>query len=173
MVKIIELSEKLKSSGLSSSSISNYIKNLRRLNNNKDFEDFKFLENKEEILEKLEKYKPNTKRSYLISIVSVLKYTDPKSPLFKYYYDQMINISQKIKKEDTSKLSETQSKNWLSWDEVKEKFEKLKEKVYSYNKTGKLHRKQYEDLLNLVITSLYIYQEPRRNLDYQILYNKY
>jgi hypothetical protein len=170
MVKIQEITQKFKDKGLSESSISNYLKNLKRLNNNNDLNDLKFLENTEDILKKLEKYKPNTKRSYLIAIVSTLKVLEPKSKLFKFYYDQMIQIAQTIKKDDTSELSNSQKKNWLDWKEIKEIFEKLKDKVFSFSKRGKLQRKQYEDLLNLVVTALYICQEPRRNLDYQILY---
>lgn len=170
MIKNEEISNKLIKRGLSESSISNYLKNLKRLNDNKDIEDFEFLEDKDNILKKLEKYKPNTRRTYLISIVSILKADDPKSDLFNYYYDKMLSITKEIKKEDTSKLSDNQKENWMSWDEVNKVFNELKDNVLSFSKRGKLQKKQYENLLSLLITALYIYQEPRRNLDYQLLY---
>lgn len=169
MIKKDDLREKLEGRGLAESSIRTYIRNLEKLNGGA-FEDFKFLEDKEGILKKLKKYKPNTQRSYLISIASVLKAVEPKNKLAKYYYDKMLEINDNIKKNtSTKKLSDTQKKNWLSWEEITSIFNELKEKVFNYGK-GKFNRKQYEDLLSLMVTALYIYQEPRRNMDYQLLF---
>jgi hypothetical protein len=57
---------------LSESSITVYLRNLRKLNNDVPFSSFSFLSDVESILDKLKDYKENTKRNYLISIVSVL-----------------------------------------------------------------------------------------------------
>ena len=74
---IEDLKQKLVEKNLSLSSINLYIRNLEKLNNNEAFKNFNFLKKIEDINNKIDKYKDNTKRSYYISIVSSLS-TEPK-----------------------------------------------------------------------------------------------
>ena len=67
------LKEFWKDRNLSDSSIKLYTSNIKRLNDNIIPKNLNFLKNTDTILEKIDKYKPTTKRSYLISIVSLLK----------------------------------------------------------------------------------------------------
>lgn len=163
------LKVKLQEKGLSDSSIKMYIRNLQKLNNNNDLKNFKFLDDMDEIMDKLKNYKDNTKRSYLISIVSSLGAVKPNSKLYKKYFNKMIEIHNEIKKKPENTLSSTQEKNWMKWEEVKEIYEKLKDKVEDYGKRSKkvLNKKEWENLLNYVVASLYILMPPRRNQDYQ------
>ena len=70
---------------LSESSITVYLRNLRKLNNDVPFSSFSFLSDVESILDKLKDYKENTKRNYLISIVSVLSLFPEKKPIKKLH----------------------------------------------------------------------------------------
>jgi hypothetical protein len=73
MTNFIEtLHTKMNLKGLSPSSITLYLRNLQKLNDDLPFKNFKFLENTDNIVKKLENYKPNTQRGYYISIVSGL-----------------------------------------------------------------------------------------------------
>ena len=65
---------------ISSSSKNLYIKNLTRLNDGGQIKNVNFLKDLDSIHQKLEKYKPNTRRSYIISIVSLLKELTKTSP---------------------------------------------------------------------------------------------
>ena len=71
---------------LSDSSIQAYLRNLRKLNGDEVFKNFNFLKDVDIIVRRLEGYKENTKRNYLISIVSVLS-TSTK-PTIKKLYDK-------------------------------------------------------------------------------------
>lgn len=167
------LIEKLKKKNLTDSSIKLYIRNLEKLNNDLPLKNFKFLENTDNIIEKLKDYKANTKRGYLISIVATLgcfKEDNKKiAKVYKIYYDNMMNIAKEIKEKPTEEMNDAQKENWLSWDKVKEKFEELKEKVNNFINNKEINEHQYNILLSYVVLALYIYNPPRRNKDYQLM----
>ena len=78
----------LNEKNISSNSLNLYTKNLMRLNDGKEIKNFTFLKNIAVILDKIKDYKPNTRRTYLISIVSLLK----QEPKFKKLYDEYYKI---------------------------------------------------------------------------------
>ena len=167
------LIEKLKKKNLTDSSIKLYIRNLEKLNNDLPLKNFKFLENTENIIEKLKDYKANTKRGYLISIVATLgcfKEDNKKiAKTYKIYYDNMMNLAKEIKEKPTEEMNDAQKENWLSWDKVKEKFDELKNKVDAFINHKEINEHQYNTLLSYVVLALYIYNPPRRNKDYQLM----
>lgn len=161
-----QLKTKLKEKDLSDGSISLYLRNLKKLNNDEEFNNIKFLSKPDEIINKIKDLKDNTKRGYLISIVSVLKILgDKQKSLYKKYYKLMIDINNKIKEKPTEEKTETQSKNWIEWDEVMKIYNDMKDNL-KLNKT-KITEKQYNELLNYILLSLYVLIPPRRNLDWQ------
>ena len=154
---------------LAPSSIKLYIRNLEKLNDGAPLKNLTFLKDVAKITDKLAKYKENTKRGYLISITSVLsldKGTKPKQKLYDDYFTLMMDKNKELKAvEATNEKSETQTENWLTWDEVKTHWDELKTKVDAL--TGKeLSESQYNTLLQFVVLSLYVCLPPRRN-EYQ------
>jgi hypothetical protein len=167
-----ELIKKLKDKNLSESSIKLYIRNLEKLNGG-ELKDFKFLNKVETVNEILKGYKDNTKRSILISIVSILGCCpDDKKivKLRKTYYDMMLKKNDEIKENATDEPTEEQKKNWISWEDVKKRFDELKKEVEeSTNNTVVLSKPSYETLLYFMILALYVIAQPRRNKDYQYM----
>ena len=170
---INDLSTKLKEKkNLSESSVKTYIRNLLKLNLDEPFKNFNFLKDVKVIERRLSSYKENTKRNYLISIVSVLSIFDKPAikKLHDKYYDLMMAKSDQIKKEvKPNELTETQEKNWMSWDDVVKKYKELEEIVNGFVTKKGISDEQYNVLLSYIILSLYIHQSPRRNKDYQIM----
>jgi len=161
------IAEKLKEKGLSDTSVKMYLRNLEKLNDDKPFKNLNFLKKVDNIIEKIKDKKDNTQRSYLISIVSVLDcFYCKESTLYKKYHELMLNKNDEIKQKPKNEMSESQEKNWKKWDDILKDFNELKEKV-KVMKGTKLNKNQYGNLLSLVVSSLYVYQEPRRNQDYQ------
>ena len=157
---------------LSDSSIKVYLRNLKKLNNDDGFKNFNFLKDADVIQRRLDVYKENTKRNFLISIVSVLSLSD--KPVIKKlhdkYYNLMMKKNEQINKEiDPNELTEVQDKNWMSWTDIKKKYDELEKKVDEFYKEKHISEVQYNILLSYVILSLYIHQSPRRNKDYQIM----
>ena len=167
-----ELEKKLIAKGLSPSSVKIYVRNVEKLNGDDDLKNFNFLKDTSKIMTKLEKYKPNTKRTYLISIVSCLGVccdgngagNKQLQKLHKTYQDLMMNVDGEIKETPADEKSETQKENWIGWEEVMARLGELKEKVETKKKV--LNETQYNRLLDYVVLSLYTYQAPRRNADY-------
>jgi len=166
-----ELIAKMRAKNLADSSIGMYIRNLEKLNNDMPLKNLKFLQNPAEIMKKLENYKENTKRGYIISICSSLSTdltTKAKKKLYDEYFKIMIDKNKQLKDETAeNKKTETQAQNWIDWDEVKEKYEQLKEKVAELAGKKELNPTQYNTLLSYMILSLYYHNPPRRNQDYQ------
>jgi hypothetical protein len=157
---------------LSDSSIKVYLRNLKKLNNDNGFKNFNFLKDTAIIQRRLDIYKENTKRNFLISIVSVLSLSD--KPVVKKLHDKYYNLMMK-KNEEINKdvnpndLTEVQDKNWISWSDVRKQYDELEKKVDEFYKEKHISDAQYNILLSYVILSLYIHQSPRRNKDYQIM----
>jgi len=167
-----ELVEKLKGKNLSESSIKLYIRNLEKLNGG-ELKDFKFLKNVDTVLDLLKAYKDNTKRSILISIVSILGCCPEDKKIVKLkqkYYDLMLKKNDEIKEKATDEATEEQKENWISWDDVKKRFDELKKEVEESTKnTVVLSKPSFETLLYYMILALYIHNQPRRNKDYQYM----
>ena len=123
-----EIIAKLQDKGLSDSSIKLYIKALKKLNDKKELKNFRFLSKPDDVLDKLKDYKPTTQRNAIIGVVSILKALD--NPLYSKYYDIMINMTKSINEASkTNEKTETQKANWMKWEEVESKFNKMRDEL--------------------------------------------
>ena len=144
-----------------------YIKNIQRLNNGNEVKNLDFLKDIDTIMQKLNKYKPNSKRTYLISIVSTLKYQPGFEDCFKFYYTSMMNLNKELKVNNTK--SESQKENWISQPEVKATFNKLLEQATPLFNLKKLNEEEYKRVLYMIVLGLYVLHPVRRNKDYQLM----
>jgi hypothetical protein len=146
-----------------------YIKNLTRLNDGQPIKNIHFLKDEQEIQAKLEKYKPNTRRSYYIAIVSLLKVFISQSngkkyqKLYEKYYSQMESLNKELKSNNEKSAKERE--NWITQEEVLERLEKLKAIIPTLGR--KINATQFHELQKLLLLGLYALQKPRRNKDYQ------
>ena len=156
------LLKKFHEKGLSDTSVMLYMKNLRRLNAGQPLSDFKFLERPQVIETFLNQYAETTKRNFIIAIVSALNLAGTSAKhkkLYGEYYKMMMDKNKEIK-ENGGKTKE----GMPSWDAVLEKYNALKTKVLETTDFSK--ESAFNDLLKLLVTSLYVLQPPRRNGDY-------
>jgi hypothetical protein len=119
--------QNLKTKQISESTLNLYMKNLIRLNDGLHIKNFNFLKDLDKILDKIKDKKPNTRRTYIISIVSLLKQEPKMKSLYDKYYAVLIEYNQNLKA--NTEKSESQKENWLTQDGVREVFDKLEEKV--------------------------------------------
>jgi len=150
---------------ISESSRRLYLFNLTKLNDGKPLKDLKFL-GKEGVMEKISALKPNTKRTYLISIVSALR-GRPEAKYKKLYtkfYDSMMKLNKDLK--DNTEKTEKVKDNWIDQKSVMEKQKSLAEILPKLADKKKISEAEYNELLHLVVVSLYTLQSPRRNKDY-------
>lgn len=168
-----KLFDTLKSKNITDSSLKLYFNNLKRLNGGEFPKSFTFLKDVEAICKKIEHYKPNTRRTYLISIVTLLKQDPKQKKLYDKYYPLLDEYNKELNKDNTK--SATQKDNWITQDAVKEVYDKLTAEVEPLLAKKKLSQSEYDTALSWVVLSLYTLQPPRRNVDYQhaVLVNKY
>ena len=154
-----------KKTDISASSRKLYTFNLRKLNDGKEVKNLNFL-SKPEIITKLEALTPNTRRTYIIAVVSSLK-DRPEAKykkLYNKYYKMLVDINADLKNNTTK--SEKQKENWISQEEVMKKCADLGEIVAEIKGRRKISEEQYTQLLHAVVLGLYCLQPPRRNSDY-------
>jgi len=137
--------------GLSENTVKLYNANLKRLNNGELPTNPAFLKDTQAVMQKIEKYSMNTKKSYFITIVSYLK--DKKIPkkVSKFYMDKMDELN-KTFRENSGEKTETQKENWISWAEVMEHYNGL-------NPASLEH----------MVLALFVLQPPRRSKDYFLM----
>jgi hypothetical protein len=164
-----EIIKNLEAKSLSPNTISLYLKNLTRLNDNKPIKNFKFLADVEAIKERLSKNKPNTQKTYYGIIVGVLNTfkTKPIQKIAALYYPLMAEKVSEVKAVPTGEKSEQQEKNWLSWNDVLKVYERLKTSIQKFKDLKTISLAQYNTLLNCMVLALYCEIPPRRNIDYQ------
>jgi hypothetical protein len=95
-----------------------YLHNLTKLNGGKAVSNLKFLSNAD-LLDKINEAKPNTRRTYLISVVSALK-DRPEAKFKKLYakfYEQLVNLNKELK--DNTEKTPKVKENWVEQDDVK------------------------------------------------------
>lgn len=159
--------ELFKDKSIAESSKTLYLKNLVRLNGGQELKNLNFLKDVDAIQKKLEELKPNTRRTYIIAIVSLLK-TLIAQPKYKKLYDKYYKFLEDLNKDlkTSNEKTDKEKENWLSQDDIKAKLENLKS-ILTELTTKKITEEQYYRLLNLVVLGLYVLQRPRRNMDYQ------
>jgi hypothetical protein len=106
---------------ITASSKNLYMKNLARLNGGKPIKNMTFLKDHTKIEELLSKYKENTKRSYYISIVSLLKGLCDQNEnskvykkLYHIYFEKMEQLNKSLK--TNNEKTEKEKENWISYD---------------------------------------------------------
>ena len=165
--------DNLKNKNISESSLKLYISNLKRLNGGQEPKNLNFLKNVDSIIEKIKDYKPNTRRSYIISIVSTLKHEPKLKKTYENYYKILMEYNNDLKTNNTK--SDTQKENWIEQKEVNDIYKKMEDEIKPKLDKKKLTFDEFNDLQKYFVLSLYTLQPPRRNLDYQymIVVNKY
>ena len=166
----MDLEQMFSSKNISPSSKNLYIKNLTRLAGG-PIKNTNFLKDTNQVQEKLEKYKPNTRRSYIIACVSLLKELSKQSTrkyqkLYDTYYKMMEDLNQELK--TNNEKSNKEKENWITQEDVMKRLHELKEIIPTLNRK-RLTEVQYYELQKLLLLGLYSLQAPRRNLDYQLM----
>lgn len=160
--------------GIAETTATEYITQLKRLNDDKSFANLGFLKKREAVMTKVGIYAESTQKAVLASIVSVLSLEKDKptyKAIYNFYYERMMEASKKSREQEaTGERTEKQDANWITWDEVVKRHNELAEAVAQIGKGKMLTTANWNALLAYVILSLYVLLPPRRNQDYQDLY---
>ena len=154
---------------LKQNSINAYLIVLKKLNNNKDYENLDFLKNKKDIDLILEKLKLTTRRNYITAVLVVLqavKYDDQN--LLNYYRNLVNDYNEEYTaKMSTNTKSEKQEANWVELselDKIREDYAARVKKLDLKNKI-KIKPSEFSLLQEYLVSALYTLLPPIR-LDY-------
>lgn len=166
------LRDKLAERGLSEGSIKLYISNLATLNRRAPFTNLNFLKKTKEIEDIMRGYSEATQRSFLTGIISTLNAINDSASFKKVHehYSQLLAKYRKTANDNPGKRSLTQKANWVEWDDVLAARKALLDEVMTYNVKDTLTEPMWENILKLMVLSLYTEIPPRRNLDYMMMY---
>jgi integrase len=155
--------------GIAETTATQYVRNLYSLNNERPFPNLSWLKNTDSVHLRLSEFAESTQKTLLGCIVSVLSLVKDKPTykrIYTYWYNEMM---ERERDKDTTKKTEKQEENWLSWDVIKAHEKRLIDETASFDSLKELTPVQYENLLSLVVLSLYTMFAPRRNQDYQYM----
>jgi hypothetical protein len=166
----MDIAKIFKEKNISDSSANLYLKNLIRLNDNKPIKNLNFLKDSKKIMEKIKDKAYTTQRSYIISIISLLKQLSGQIK-FKILYNDYFDILEKMNTDLKNRTEKTENEKncWMTNEEITKLFDEKKQIITEIKNKKKLTEEQFENLLGFVILSLYYLQPPRRNLDYQLM----
>ena len=158
--------------GLAKGTADMYVTKLRILNNNTPFNSLAFLKDKTGIEKKLETItNDNTRKSYVASIVSILNHQ--KSIMYKQLnlYYKALFMKERIATADKPlhEKTETQQKNWLTWDEVMKAYNTIKARIDDIKDLKQPTENERDLMERYIVLSLYVLQPPRRNADYYLM----
>jgi len=152
--------------------IINYSKYLNKLSKhfkgeNFNVKDVDMFKKTDDVIEFLKQQPLSTQKALIAAVLVILnnqeKYEDA---IIKYRkYLELVNTKYEVEKKKKEK-SIRESKNWTTMKEIENVRKNLKKKVERQNLFNKSQLKQHEfDLLrNYVISALYTYKPPRRNI---------
>lgn len=156
---------------LSESSIKTYVNCLKNLFKDvfpsKEFDFNMFFTDYDKVLDHLKKIKFNVRKTILSALVVV---SQNKEKIVNAYRAQMMEDAEKYNAiEKENKMTDTQKEAWISWAEILEILEKLKNKYYYILKLKDPSKEDLLDLQKYVILSVYTQIPPRRSQDYCLM----
>ena len=159
----MDLDEIFSCKQITASSLNLYKTKLRILNDNKPIKNINYLYSIDTIKNKIDKLKPNTRRTYIIAITSILRcLTNPEkkpSKKLKKLYDDYSKILDEYNTSLKDQTEITEGTKIISNDKIDEIYKDVK--IKANNKQA-----SKQDQQDYLILSLYTLQAPRRSKDY-------
>ena len=175
-VKDIETKIKQKRERVRESTLKSYIFNINKLAKTitgEPIKSLKFLDDKDKVLESLQKLKPTTRKTKLASIVVILSAFDKDEKLIQFYRDEMLDLQKGFQQDmDKNEKSETQEKNWTTLANLRKVMRKYKNELIEkgvFNKPkSEITDKEFKLMQKWIVSSLYVLDDanPPRRLEY-------
>ncbi len=160
----IKLKELIKEArpNLRDSSIKTYISNLTKLAQEvgiKKINNLIFLQHGTNVMRALNKKKPSTQKTYLATIIVILKAIKSKQNLIDYYTEFMNKLADEHnRKAQTQEKSETQNKNWVPLPDLQKELNRQGKEITRLRlwTKEKLTPKEFDQIQKYVAGFLYI-----------------
>ena len=114
-------------------------------------------------MKSIEHLSPNTQKSYVIAISSILKNSGLEE-LYNAYFQIMTGLNSRLSVNTVK--SESQKANWISQEGIKALRESMRKAL---PKTRAISKGDQNKVLDYLVICLYTLTAPRRNLDYSLM----
>ena len=160
---------------LRDSSLNAYVFNIDKLYRLMELDDkpdnFDFLKDYEKVMKVLDEKKLSTRKTFLAAIVVSLMALDEDPDLIHKYRTEMEELADKNKEEQKKqKLSETQSDNWVNFEQLRKVMRKYRTEIMDRKllTKDKLTKKEFDLVQKWVVASLYLISDdnPPLRLEY-------
>jgi len=148
---------------VSTNSRNSYRRNLVKLNGGEPVTSYDFLTDPKKIMKSIEHLSPNTQKSYVIAISSILKNSGLEE-LYNAYFQIMTGLNSRLSVNTVK--SESQKANWISQEGIKALRESMRKAL---PKTRAISKGDQNKVLDYLVICLYTLTAPRRNLDYSLM----
>jgi hypothetical protein len=154
---------------LANSSVKTYVNSIKNLFNyifpKDDFNYKLFFADYKKVLQYLESCNLNSRKTYLSALVVLSE--GEKADVINAYRDQMLKDSEQARAiEKTNKMSDKMKEAWISWQEIIDILNDLKERTYWIFKAKKPTKDEILELQKFIILSCYTMIPPRRAKDF-------
>jgi preprotein translocase subunit Sss1 len=164
-----KLAEKFKEKrpNLSHTSIKTYLSILsnlyKRMDGKGDMYDF-FKDNLDKVIDHLKDDRPNLRKTKLAVLVSLFGDDADTAKLREIMLEDANEYNATLRNQQ---MNDRQKQNWLTTEEIREVYKKTYKKAVPLMKaTKKPNKKEYQDILDFVLLSLYTLIPPRRSQDF-------
>jgi hypothetical protein len=144
-----------------------YVRTLYNLNNKKLYNNLNWAKNKDAVQTVIDGYAKNTQYSCYAVLTSALSTCNTKptyKAIYNYWRGKMNTAKEERKQEPKDhEKTETQTKNWLTMEEIIKKRDELADKVNKLMKNKTLTEAEFELLQRYLLICIYTMQPPRRN----------
>lgn len=152
---------------ISEGSKKTYTSKLKKLNGDKVPTNLDFLKDSKTVLEQIEAIlNPNTRRSSLIAVVSVLKDNKKYKKEYEIYHTEMMKLNAILNKTSHKSKATKEKQDKISMTEILSIQKELQAILPTIKGKKKITDEQLKELHDLVITSIYTLLPPRRNSDF-------
>jgi len=134
-----------------------------KLNGGEPVTSYDFLKDPKKIMKSIEHLSPNTQKSYVIGISSILK-NSGLVELYDTYFQIMAGLNSRLSVNTVK--SESQKANWISQEGIQALRESMRKAL---PKTKAISKTDQSKVLDYMVICLYTLTAPRRNLDYTLM----
>lgn len=128
-----------------------------------------FENNLDKVMDTLKEDKKNVRKTKMAVLVSLFSHKDKVNGLDKLRETMLKDANDYNASLREQQMTEKMKENWMSMGEINEIFKEMYKRSYPLLKKTKLTKQQFNEVLLLVMLSLYILNPPRRSQDFALM----
>lgn len=135
-----------------------------------------FEHNLDKVMDTLQNDKKNVRKTKMAVLVSLFSHKEKVKGMDKLRETMLKDANEYNASLREQKMTDKMKENWISMEEIKKIFQEMYKRTYPLLKKSSFNKQQFNEVLLLVMLSLYVLNPPRRSQDFALMkirnYNK-